>query len=123
MSLKITTGPLPNIVCLTATGALELADMNPTPLLGLDEMPKYVYVDASQLNLGVPEGFLTGARQSPLLHPNCLFAVVYVRSELLKNVMMAGAKLGRVHHKVKFFTNSDEAMAHLVALAENKQLH
>lgn len=118
MALEITTGALPNIVCLTLSGKLEFQDLNPTDALKLDEMPKYLFVDASHIQIGVPDGFLTGARQSPLLHPNCLFAAIYVRSELLKNAMMAGAKLARVQHKLKIFTDADEAMAHLVALAQ-----
>jgi hypothetical protein len=117
MPHKIEPGALPNIVVMTVYGEIEQGDFISVDDLGMNDTPKYLLVDASKLGLGLPDDFLSSARQTPILHRNCLHAAVVVRSDLLKNLAVVVIKLARVRDKVSFFASYDEAMNHLVGLA------
>lgn len=121
MAHTIQAGPLPNIVIMTAYGEIEAEDVSSPEELGMTDTPKYLLIDASKLGFGLPDHFLTLARQTPLGHPNCLHAAVVIRSDLLKHLAAAVAKLVRARDKVTFFARYDEALNYLVTLAQQAQ--
>jgi hypothetical protein len=121
MAHTIEAGPLPNIVIITIEGDLSGSDNVTAEDLGFDQGPKYLMIDASRLNLGLPENLFSSARSTPVAHPNCLHVAVVVRSSLLKNAAIFATKIARVQHKIRIFNEYDEAMNHLVALAQQTE--
>jgi len=115
----IQPGPLPNIVIVIGYSELTKADISlSSESLGLDQGQKYLLIDGTKLQLAVPEDFLNVVRQTPLAHPNCVHVAVVLKSELLKNVAGATAKVLRIKQKMSYFTNYDEALKPITALAQ-----
>lgn len=119
---KILAGPNPCIKIMEITGSLDYAAMTAVNDLKLDEGPVYVLLDVSRMNVGLPEGFLDGARHSYFTHPNLGHMALYTDSALLSSVGKMVAKLTGRKDKLTVHTNYQEAMAHLIALTQKANL-
>jgi hypothetical protein len=118
MAHHISGGPRPEIVIMKLDGALTYEDMTCTEEIGLHERKLYVLLDAGDMEVSLPADFLDGARESWFTHANMLHVALYTRSMLLSTVGKAVAKLTRRNDKLSSYTSYDQALAHLIKLAE-----
>lgn len=119
MSYKIIDGPHPQIKIHQITGELTYAAMTAESELGLLEGPKYVLLDVSELDVGLPAGFLEGAKHSYFTHLNLRHMALYTRSHLLSNVGKMVAKLTHKKNQLSVHTSYDHAINHLLSLVES----
>jgi hypothetical protein len=119
MAHTIEPGPRPNIKIMRLSGELSSADMHADEALGLNEgVPVYVLLDGRQMALGLPEGFLDGAKNSYFTNPNLAFLAVVLNNEALKLVAKMVSRLTRRRDKLDVFDNEQQAMAHLLRLTD-----
>ncbi|MBC8171819.1 MAG: hypothetical protein H7X77_09100 [Anaerolineae bacterium] len=119
MAHEITQGPRPNIKICKITESLTHADMTCEDDLGLnDGVPLYVLLDVSIMNVGLPENFLNGAKNSFFIHPNLVHMAMYTESNLLTTIGNMVAKLTQRKEKLSIYSSYDAALKHLLKLAK-----
>lgn len=117
MAHEIFPGSNSQIIVMRLSGALNYDDMTADEKLGLNEgRPVYVLLDASQVDVALPENFLSGARGSYFTNPNLEHMALYVKSAWLKAIGEMVAKLTRRKDKLTVHSSYEAAMAHLVRL-------
>ncbi len=118
MPHEITSGPQPNIVILRVYGDLTKDDLSVNEELGLNAGHViYLLADLSKMSLGIPDKFLTTARQSAFSHPDVKHVAVYATSTMLTSLAKVVTKLARKQEKVTFYWKFEDALAQLVKLA------
>ncbi|MBC8099348.1 MAG: hypothetical protein H7Y11_07885 [Armatimonadetes bacterium] len=105
-----------NIIVMALVDELTVEDMTADESLGLNDRPMYVLLDASKLNVGLPDGFLEGAKNSYFINPNLQHMALYVESGLLRLVGQMVAKITGRRDKLSVHSSQAAAMAHLEAL-------
>ena len=118
MAHFITQGSHPDIVILRIYGELQPEDLFVDDKLGLNERQRYVLIDISQMEPGLPPDFISGARKSFFVNDNLIHASLYLRSPILKQVAMMVAKLTRRRHKLSIYETWETAMNHLLRMVE-----
>jgi hypothetical protein len=119
MAHKITQGPRRDIVFMDIYQELEFDDMTASRELGLDSGRKlYVMLDLTKMNVGLPVGFLEGAKKSFFLHDNLVHLSIHVQSDVLKIVANMVAKLTRNPDKLSLHSTREAAIAYLESLPE-----
>lgn len=86
--------------------------------LGLnDGQPVLVLVDASEMDIGLPAGFMDGKRESFFMNPNLQHVALYTTSWLLTSVAKMLGKLTRQREKLSVHDTREAALEHLINLA------
>lgn len=118
MAHVIETGPEANIRLLHLQGELLKEDLLCDDELGLNSgEPMYVLVDASEMDIGLPAGFMDGKRESFFMNPNLRHVAVYSTSWLLSSAAKMLGKLTRQREKLSVHDTREAAIEHLVQLA------
>jgi hypothetical protein len=118
MAHEIIVGPHPNIVVIRLYNGLSYEDMTADEVLGLNKRPMWVLLDASQMEVNLPENFLNGARASYFVNDNMQHMALYVQSTWLRTIGAMVAKLTRRQDKLSVHDSYDAAMAHLLKLVK-----
>jgi hypothetical protein len=122
MAHEIMPGPNPNIMIMRLSNSLTFEDMTADEELGLNEgRPLYVLLDASNIDIALPDNFLSGARQSYFINDNLQHMALYVKSAWLKAIGEMVAKLTRRREKLSVYNSYEAAMAHLVKLEKESR--
>jgi hypothetical protein len=117
MAHTISPGPHPNITTIRIYDELQRDDLTCTDELGLNEgRPLYILVDVSEMDRGLPAGFLDGERQGFFLHPNTAHIALFTNSMMLDTAGRMIAKLTRQKDKLTVHKTREEALAHLTTL-------
>jgi hypothetical protein len=123
MAHQISPGPHPNIALMRIWGDLQHVDMNPVDGLGLNEgKPVYVLLDVSEMHLGLPDGFLDGARNSYFVHPNMVHMAFYSGSSMLNTIAAMVGKLTSRQHKISIHKSYDSALNHLQEMIKHAEV-
>ncbi|MGB1289252.1 MAG: hypothetical protein ACPG7F_22140, partial [Aggregatilineales bacterium] len=88
--------------------------------IGLNEGQKYVMLDMSEMNIGLPERFIEAAQQSFFTHDNLLHTVLYVDSGMLRSISVMIAKLTRRQNRLTLHKSREEALEHLHEIVADK---
>ncbi|MEP7286151.1 MAG: hypothetical protein ABI947_10330 [Chloroflexota bacterium] len=120
-SQEILPGPYPSIVIHRIHGELSYDAMTADDALGLNRGIHFVLLDASDINLALPEDFLSGARHSYFTNPNLRHMALYTQSNMLGTIGKMVAKLTRRQDRLSVHTDFDVAMSHLVNLYNQAQ--
>lgn len=120
MPYEIYPGPREDIVVLKYTGQLTHDDMMINEPLGLHLGPRYILLDASELDASLPEGYFESSSQSFFVHPNMQFMAFYVKSQVLRTAGIMVSHLSRQTHKVTIHQSYEKAMEALVKVAEEQ---
>lgn len=119
MSYEILPGPRPNIVVHKIIGDLTYDAMTADEGLGLNKgVPMYVLLDLGELNVGLPEGFLDGAKKSYFTNDNLAHMSIYVRSAAIRLIANMVAKVTRRQGKLSLHESYEAAMQHLLDLTK-----
>ncbi len=121
MAHEIFPGPNSHIVVMRLIGSLNFEDMTADEPLGLNERPMFVLLDASEIEITLPENFLSGARESYFTNPNLQHMALYVQSAWLKAIGEMVAKLTRRKDRLTIHSTYEGAMAHLVKLTNESK--
>jgi hypothetical protein len=117
MPHEISPGPKPNILIFRVTGELNYHDMTCDEELGLNQgRPLYVLMDGSKMQVGLPENFLEGAKNSFFINPNLVHMALYLESQLLRTIANMVAKVTRRREKLSLHPSFDAAIQHLLDL-------
>ncbi len=122
MPYEISPGPRDNVVLLKLIGKMTYEDMMLVEPLGLHLGPRYILLDASELDVFLPEGFFEGAAQSYFVHPNMKGLAFYVKSQVLRTAGIMVAHMTRQADKVTIYQSYDKALEHIMQLAEQAEL-
>jgi hypothetical protein len=118
MSHEILPGPKPNIVIHKIIGDLTYEAMTADEALGLNKgVPTYILLDLGDLNVGLPEGFLDGAKKSYFTNDNLVHMSIYVKSAAIRLIANMVAKITRRQGKLSLHESYDAAMQHLIDLS------
>lgn len=121
MAHEIQPGPESNIVLLRLYGELTKADLLCDDELGLNEgKPMLILVDASDMDIGLPAGFMDGKRESFFLNPNAQHVALYTTSWLLNSAAKMLGKITRQREKLSVHDSREAALEHLLTLAAPK---
>lgn len=121
MAHEIEAGPQPNIVVMRLIGELAKDDLLCDDELGLNgDRAMLVLVDASEMDIGLPAGFMDGNRESFFMNPNLQHVALYSTSWLLTSVAKMLGKLTRQRDKISVHDSREAALQHLVALAATR---
>lgn len=119
MAHTISPGPKPSIMLMELTGDLTYQDMMSDDEIGLNENQQlYLMLDVSKMNVGLPDGFLDGAKNSFFVHPNLIHMAMYVESDLLRTIANMVAKVTRNVGKLSLHSSREAAIHHLLDLTE-----
>jgi hypothetical protein len=123
MAYVVSPGPHPNIALMRIWGDLQHEDMKPNNELGLNEgRPIYILLDVSEMNVGLPDGFLDGARNSFFIHPNMAHMALFSTSSMLNSIAMMVAKLTGRPGKMSIHNNYDSAFKHLQDMIKHAEV-
>ena len=118
MTHVIESGPEPNIRLMRLQGELLKADLLCDDELGLNTgTPVFVLVDASEMDIGLPAGFMDGKRESFFMNPNLQHVALYSTSWLLNSAAKMMGKLTRQRDKLSVHDTREAAMEHLKNMA------
>jgi hypothetical protein len=118
MAHEIQPGPQPNIVVMRLYGELTKADLLVDEELGLNKGQNIlVLVDASEMDVGLPAGFMDGNRESFFMNTNLRHVALYSTSWLLNSVAKMLGKLTRQRDKLSVHDTREAALSHLTKLA------
>ena len=122
MAHEIYAGPHSSIMVQRLSGSLTHEDMTADEGLGLNKgKPVWVLLDASAIELSLPDNFLNGARESYFVNENLQHMALYVKSSWLRTIGAMVAKLTRRQDKLSAHDNYDAAMAHLLKLVKESK--
>lgn len=114
MAHEIQAGPEPNIRLMRLIGELLKEDLLCDDELGLnDGHSMFVLVDASDMDIGLPAGFMDGKRESFFLNPNLQHVALYSTSWLLNSAAKMLGKLTRQRDKLSVHETREAALEHL----------
>lgn len=116
MAHEVRDGIVPGIVIHKILDPYDRDDMTAVQSLGLDKGKRWVLLDVTEMSIGLPEGFLEGARNSYFTHENMMHLALYTDSSLLSAVGKMVAKLTRRQEKLSVHSSFEAAEAHLVGL-------
>jgi hypothetical protein len=123
MAYEILPGPHPDIRVMKVMDDLTYEAMTADEELGLNQgRPMWVLLDVSQMNAGLPEDFLSGARHSYFVNPNLAHLSLYIKSSILRTIATMVAKVTRRKDKLSLHDSYDKAMNHLVMLMEQSKV-
>jgi hypothetical protein len=118
MAHEIQPGPQSNILLLRLYGELTKEDLLCDDELGLnDGKTLFVLVDASDMDIGLPAGFMDGKRESFFLNPNLQHVALYTTSWLLSSAARMLGKITRQREKLSVHDSREAAMTYLLTLA------
>jgi hypothetical protein len=121
MAHSVSQGPHPLIMVMELTGDLTHEDMVADDAIGLNNGRRlYLMLDVSKMNVGLPDGFLDGAKNSFFINPNLIHMAMYVESDLLRTIANMVAKVTRNVGKLSLHNSREAAMNHLLALIEGQ---
>ena len=121
MAHEILPGPAENILLMRLHGELTKADLLCDDELSLnDGKLMYVLIDASDMDIGLPAGFMDGKRESFFLNPNLQHVALYTTSWLLNSAAKMLSKITRQREKLSVHESREAAMTHLLTLATPK---
>jgi hypothetical protein len=119
MSHEILPSPQPDITVMRIFSDLTNEAMEADEEMGLNAgRPVWVLLDVANMNVGLPDDFLTGVRRSFFINPNLMHLSIYVKSSILRNVALMVAKITRRQDKLSLHDTYDKALAHLYKLIE-----
>lgn len=122
MSYEILPGPHPDIRIMKIVDDLTYEAMTADEELGLNQgQPRWVLLDVAEMNAGLPDDFLSGARRSYFVNPNLAHLALHIRSGVLRTIAGMVAKLTRRKDKLSLHDSYDKAMTHLLKLIEESQ--
>jgi hypothetical protein len=123
MAHEISAGPKPNIVIFRLIGDLTYADMTCDQELGLnDGHPLYILLDGAKANVGLPDGFLDGAKRSWFTNENLVHLALYLDSPLLRTIGLMVAKVTRRAEKLSLHNTHEAALHHLVKMSKTESV-
>jgi hypothetical protein len=115
MAHEILPGPTANILLMRLYGELTKDDLLCDDELHLNEgQPMYVLVDASDMDIGLPAGFMDGKRESFFLNPNLQHVALYTTSWLLNSAAKMLGKITRQRDKLSVHDSREAALEHLM---------
>jgi hypothetical protein len=115
MAHEILPGPTENILLMRLYGELTKADLLCDDELHLNEGKlMYVLVDASDMDIGLPAGFMDGKRESFFLNPNLQHVALYTTSWLLNSAAKMLSKITRQREKLSVHDSREAALEHLM---------
>jgi len=118
MAHEIQPGPEAHIRLMRLYGELTKDDLLCDDELGLNTGESVlVLVDASEMDIGLPAGFMDGKRESFFLNPNVQHVALYTSSWLLNSVAKMLSKLTRQRDKLSIHNSREAALGHLKGLA------
>ncbi|MEO8608281.1 MAG: hypothetical protein ABI690_10385 [Chloroflexota bacterium] len=118
MAHEIEAGPKPNIRLMHLRGELLKEDLLCDDELGLNAgTPVFVLVDASEMDIGLPAGFMDGKRESFFMNPNLQHVALYSTSWLLNSAAKMLGKLTRQRDKLSVHDSRESALEYLENLA------
>ena len=118
MAHEIEAGPESNIRLMRLQGELLKADLLCDDELGLNTGdPVFVLVDASEMDIGLPAGFMDGKRESFFMNPNLQHVALYSTSWLLNSAAKMMGKLTRQRDKLSVHDTREAALEHLKSMA------
>jgi hypothetical protein len=119
MAHNIVDGPHTDIKIFELYEDLTFADMTADKELDLDKgYPVYVLLDGSQMQVGLPADFLSGAKQSWFTNPNLAHLAVYLESAMLRTIAQMVAKITKRRDKLTLHDSRAAALAHLEQLRQ-----
>ncbi|MBZ0288539.1 MAG: hypothetical protein K8I30_13060 [Anaerolineae bacterium] len=122
MAHEIQAGPESNIRLMRLIGELLREDLMCDDELGLNSGERmYVLVDASEMDIGLPAGFMDGKRESFFMNPNLAHVAVYSTSWLLNSAAKMLGKLTRQRDKLSVHDTREAALEHLKNLAADSK--
>jgi hypothetical protein len=122
MAHEIEAGPESNIRLMRLQGELLKADLLCDDELDLNSgTPIFVLVDASEMDIGLPAGFMDGKRESFFMNPNLQHVALYSTSWLLNSAAKMLGKLTRQRDKLSVHDTREAALEHLKNLAAQQQ--
>jgi hypothetical protein len=122
MGYEILPSPHPDISILRIANDLTNEDMTTDEQLGLNQgRPRWILLDAADMNVGLPDDFLTGVRKSFFVNPNLVHLSIYIKSSILRSVALMVAKITRRQDKLTLHSTYDEALAYLMKLVEQNR--
>jgi len=122
MAHEIQPGPQPNIVLMRLYGELTKADLLCDEELGLNTGKNMlVLVDASEMDIGLPAGFMDGKRESFFMNPNLQHVALYTTSWLLNSAAKMLGKLTRQREKLSVHDTHEAALNHLIDMAASSR--
>ncbi len=121
MAHEIEAGPEPNIRLMRLKGELLRSDLLCDDELGLNTGdPVFVLVDASEMDIGLPAGFMDGKRESFFMNPNLQHVALYSTSWLLNSAAKMLGKLTRQRDKLSVHDTREAALEHLKSMAAER---
>ena len=121
MAHEIYPGPNSHIVVMRYRGALTAEDLSTDKELGLDQKPFWMVLDASEMDVALPENFLTSVRESFFVHPNMRHLSLVLHSSLLKTVAVMVGKITHRQDRLSVFDDYDAALANAVKLVSESK--
>lgn len=113
MPYEIQPGPHANIVCLSYSGKISKEDMHIDDLLGLSK-PMYILMDASNMSVKLPKGFLNNAASSFFINENLRHMALYTGSNTLDLLAQTIANLTQRRDKLSIHKSREEALNYLL---------
>jgi hypothetical protein len=80
----------------------------------------FVLVDVSEMDIGLPAGFMDGKRESFFMNPNLHHVSLYTTSWLLSSAAKMLGKLTRQRDKLSVHDTREAAMNHLLTLVDKE---
>ncbi len=118
MPHEVMPGPLPNIIHVRMYGQVSAQDISlSAEELGPDTGNKYILIDASEMSLALPDGFVNAARNGYLASAELAHVSVVTSSRLVDTLANMIARLTRRKNQMSIHPSVQAAMDHLVKLA------
>jgi hypothetical protein len=118
MAHEVLPRPLPDIAILRIYGELTHDDMTCDEELGINDGRRfYLLIDTNEMQVGLPDQFMDGAKRSWFMHANLIHMSMAMDSMMLRMVAKMVSKVTRRQDKMSLYTTREAALNHLLALA------
>lgn len=108
--------PQSNIAYMRIIGLLDFEDMTCDEELGLNDRPTFIFLDVSQMDTGLPEDFLDGARISFFTHTNMIHLALYSKSTVLDMIATMVSKITHREEKMSIHKTIQAATDYILEL-------
>src|SRR5262245_39377892 len=118
MPHEIAHGPQANILYMRIWGELLHEDMLCDDELGLNDSQKFIFLDVSEMENGLPTDFLDGARNSFFINPNMMHLAIYTDSAMLDIIAKMVSKVTRRQDKMSLHKSPQAARDYIWDMAQ-----
>ncbi len=122
MAREVKAGPTPGIVIVRFYDTLTLDDIIiPDETYGRLETPFYVLLDATELRIDLPQGFLSAVPERIPWPEHLVHVAVYSWSATLRSVAKVALQLLGMTDRMSFHDRYQDAINHLRGLIEHDE--